>query len=142
MLFTPEREQTGILDAILWGLEEEGIPVEILQAPDQAAETLAQQAADQSPLNVGIGVSRNGKEVALHHRDLPSGRSLFVLSGPSLQLGNLRRLGLNGARLVKGEPLVFEDAAGNSELSNRPVKLTEAQFEELVTRIVNELLGK
>jgi hypothetical protein len=92
---------------ILWGLEEEGVPAELYEVADGEAAALAKEAADRSPLNVGIGVNLNNLMVSLHHRNLPRERPLFTLRGPELQPAPLRMLGKNAARLVKGEPLVL-----------------------------------
>ena len=95
----------GIVWAILCGLEEEGIPAELRNVPEGLAEALAKQAADGSPLAVGIGVSGIDKVVALRLRELPSGRPLFELSAETCGFEQLRRVGANAARLVKGDPL-------------------------------------
>jgi hypothetical protein len=92
---------------ILWGLEEEGVPAELYEVADGEAAALAKEAADRSPLNVGIGVNLNNLMVSLHHRNLPRERPLFTLRGAELQPAPLRVLGKNAARLVKGDPLVL-----------------------------------
>ena len=130
---------------ILWGLEEEGIPAEIREVSGGGAVTLAKQAADMSPLNVGIGM--NGAEgiVALHHRDLPDEEPLFTLALKDVRTVEFRILGANAARLVKGEPLIFQDglladAEGNHSEDcphNDPVELLD-----LIVRTVLELLAK
>jgi hypothetical protein len=94
---------------ILWGLEEEGVPTELYEVAGGEAEALAKEAADRSPLNVGIGVNLNNLMVSLHHRNLPLERPLFTLKRAELQPMALRGLGKNAARLVKGEPLVLQD---------------------------------
>jgi hypothetical protein len=95
----------GIVWAILCGLEEEGIPAELRDVPERPAEALAKQAANGSPLGVGIGVSGIEKVVALHLRELPNGRPLFELAAETCGIEQLRRVGANAARLVKGDPL-------------------------------------
>ena len=95
----------GIVWAILCGLEEEGIPAQLRNVPEGPAEALAKQAADGSPLAVGIGVSGMEKVVALRLRELPSGRPLFELAAETCGIEELRRVGANAARLVKGDPL-------------------------------------
>jgi hypothetical protein len=94
-----------IVRAILCGLEEEGIPAELRNVPEGRAEALAKQAADGSPLAVGIGVNGIEKVVALRLRELPSGRPLFELAAETCGIEELRRVGANAARLVKGDPL-------------------------------------
>jgi hypothetical protein len=94
---------------ILWGLEEEGVPAELHEVAGGEAEALAKEAADRSPLNVGIGINLNKLMVSLHHRNLPLERPLFTLRSAELHPAPLRMLGKNAARLVKGEPLVLQD---------------------------------
>jgi hypothetical protein len=94
---------------LLWGLEEEGIPAEIGEASGEDAVALAKQAAQMSPLNVGIGLNGVDGRVVLHHRDLPDDQPLFTLTTDEATPAQLRLLGMNAARLVKGEPLVFQN---------------------------------
>ena len=98
----------GFLDPILWGIEEEGIPFEIREAWNAPAVEVAKQAANGSALNVGIAWTESG-EVVLHHRDLPEAMPLFALPASSAAAGELRRMGMNAARLVKRQPLVLDD---------------------------------
>jgi len=95
---------------ILWGLEEEGVPAELYEVASGEAEALAKEAAVRSPLNVGIGINLHNLMISLHHRNLPLERPLFTLGSADLQPAHLRLLGKNAARLVKGEPLVLQDA--------------------------------
>jgi hypothetical protein len=103
------RAQNIDLNPVLWGLEEESIPVDVQEVSGGAAIAIAKEAAHMSPLNVGIGVDGIREEIALHHRDLPADQPLFIF--PLRQVGSreLRRLGINAARLVKSEPLVLKD---------------------------------
>src|SRR5580704_9880798 len=103
--------QAGKIDLqpILWGLEEEGIPVEVQDVPQGKAVPLAKEAAHMSPLNVGIGLNGAEGTLALHHRDLPADQPLFAVRLREASVHELRRLGLNAARLVKGDPLVLGD---------------------------------
>jgi hypothetical protein len=94
---------------ILWGLEEEGVPAELYEVAGGEAGALAKEAAERSPLNVGIGINLNDSVIYLHHRNLPLERPLFTLRSAELQPSDLRVLGKNAARLVKGEPLVFRE---------------------------------
>ena len=93
-----------MIDAILWGLEEEGIPASLKEKENGKAVALAKAAANGSMLNVGIGM--NQTEVVLHHRDLPLEQPLFSLATKALIQTKLRILGANAARLVKGNPLI------------------------------------
>ena len=102
--FEPNQGQIQI---VLEGLEEEGIPAEISPAAAATAAALGKEAAQMSPLNVGIGV--NGAEglIVLHHRDFPRAATLHAYT-QHVTATQLRLLGANAARLVKGEPLIFQ----------------------------------
>lgn len=108
-----------IIKPIFWGLEEEGIPVRMDHKENGSTVTLAKAAANDSMLNVGIGINKN--EVVLHHRDLPSRDPLFVLGPEEMNRSNLRRLGANAARLVKGNPLIVPDAFLEPEKCQLPL---------------------
>jgi hypothetical protein len=97
------------ISPIFWGLEEEGVPAELYEVEGGEAEALGKEAADRSPLNVGIGINLNDSVISLHHRNLPLEQPLFTLRGADLHPSDLRVLGKNAARLVKGEPLVLQD---------------------------------
>ena len=98
-----------IMAPIMWGLEEEGMPAEVRIGKQGSANRLAKQAANDSPLNVGIGIEVAQATVALHHRNLPEEKPLMLLATHHLDAEHLRRLGANAARLVKNEPLLLED---------------------------------
>ncbi|MCQ6268825.1 glycerol dehydratase reactivase beta/small subunit family protein [Fictibacillus sp. WQ 8-8] len=84
------------------GLEEEGVAF-LLQKRNNVKNViqLGSEAASISPLQVGIGVDKNG-DLCVHHQKLKQAE-------PYLQdnLQNARQLGKNAARLVKGLPLSF-----------------------------------
>jgi len=139
------------MECILWGLEEEGIPAEIREAQAGPIEVIAKQAADGSRLNVGIGIDGNKQVIALHHRDLPVEKPLFLLEAENFQSAQLRRLGANAARLAKGNPLLFQDDHVHRVESEPAVQLQQDQLEdssklfqeqlgELISRIVTEFL--
>lgn len=81
---------------------EEGVPI-LLQKWDKAGSfiELGREAASRSPLQVGIGIDKNG-DLCVHHEKLKQ-------EEPYLQdsLQNGRNLGKNAARLIKGLPLSF-----------------------------------
>lgn len=104
-IFASPALPDGVMWAILCGLEEEGIPALLWDVPEGPAQVLAKQAADGSPLAVGIGVSGVEKRVALSLRELPSNRPLFELATETCGSDLLRGVGANAARLVKGDPL-------------------------------------
>jgi hypothetical protein len=130
---------------ILWGLEEEGIPGEVQSVSSGDAVALAKQAAHMSALNVGIALSGEEGKVVLHHRDLADGSPLFTVALRGVQNAQLRLLGTNAARLVKGEPLVFEDDVPTDGEIERSPALSKTNSEEaidLIVRTVLELLAK
>ncbi len=83
------------------GLEEEGVPFEIVAQKSGAALDLAHRAAQRSPLEVGVGVDATGLTI-VHHAKLPLGK-------PVTQTRAARRAGQNAARLVIGAPLSPEE---------------------------------
>ena len=125
---------------ILWGLEEEGIPFELQDTSDGVVRDLARQAANGSPLDVGIAIGKSG-EVVLHHRDLPAEAPLFSIDVKPLQPGTLRRLGMNAARLVKRQPLTLGNdplfAAESQHSPGNPSK----HLEDLVIAILDEIFA-
>jgi hypothetical protein len=119
-LITSGETAAARLPAICLGLEEEGIPWR--QRSMNAGTDLtamAKQAADLSRLNVGLAIGAD--TVVLHHRDLSRSTPLFTLSGPALTAQGLRRLGANAARLVKGNPLLFDEPSQPTESDDAPV---------------------
>jgi hypothetical protein len=145
-IFTVHPVSEETIEPILWGLEEEGIPAELRAAPEESVETVetvAKRAADGSPLNVGIGIGGIERIAVLHHRDLPRERPLFSLGAVEIQPMCLRRLGVNAARLVKGEPLVFQEEPLSVAETQRPVEPSCGELGELaslIARVVMELL--
>lgn len=130
---------TESFQPILWGLEEEGIPFKINDMDDGPMEGIAKQAADSSPLRVGIGVGGTG-EIVLHHHDLPTESPLFRLPTKSWHDAALRRIGSNAARLVKGQPLIFdgdETRPAGVEVSERN---PHGETEELIRQILSAVL--
>lgn len=130
-----------IIEPVLWGLEEEGIPGDVQQAPGERAENMAKRAADGSPLNVGIGINTAEKAVALHHRDLPVAKPLFLLGPADMNPPHLRRLGANAARLVKGEPLIFLDESLSDQEFQEVSQFPEDALDKVVALVVANILN-
>ncbi|MGA7877965.1 MAG: glycerol dehydratase reactivase beta/small subunit family protein [Desulfoferrobacter sp.] len=132
-----------LVNPILWGLEEEGIPSEFRETVAQNGESISKKAAEQSLLGVGIGINERGSSISLHHRDLLDEKPLFILSGEDRFSEQLRILGTNAARLVKGEPLVFYDQSagcGKNGSSNPSQQVQLEQLAKLIAAVVLELL--
>ncbi|MDT7014327.1 glycerol dehydratase reactivase beta/small subunit family protein [Levilactobacillus namurensis] len=88
------------LKALLDGIEEEEIPVNITQINEPTAVERAYQAAQASRLSVGIGF--DDQQIIVHYKNLPSDQPLFNVS--RTDTAHFRALGANAARLVKGVP--------------------------------------
>ena len=130
------------LQPVFWGLEEEGIPLEVQEASSGHAVALAKEAAHMSPLNVGIGVSGSEQKIVLHHRDLPADQPLFVIALRDADTKQLWRLGMNAARLVKAEPLLLKDDPLPNPAPPPTRKQTPVVSDALVERIVQSVLAE
>jgi hypothetical protein len=137
----PHPLPDGLLQPILWGLEEEGIPAETQPSAAGTVAEMAKLAADGSTLNVGIAVSGADRAVALHHRDLAAAEPLFVLRPAELEPALLRRLGANAARLVKGNPLVVDDEPVTIAGPAAPA-VSDVAFQDLVDEITAMVLAR
>lgn len=87
---------------LLWGIEEEGIPYEIKSIDNESAISSSYKAAQDSRLDVGLGISDDGGAV-LHYLKLKENSPLFHIDFKNRK-EQLRALGANAARLVKGSP--------------------------------------
>lgn len=106
---------------VLAGIEEEGVPYVVRRVDAAhrcwAATDLAQQAALSSPLQVGVGVGREG-EVSVHHSKLAEPAPALGSAGVADQ-AMARTLGHNAARIVVGLPL--KPVADNRIHQLRPI---------------------
>ncbi len=95
---------------LLLGMEEEGIPFVLhpLTSSDSSRDAdalmlLAHQACAASPVAVGVAVGT--RDIVVHDPHLPVDKPLFTMANYPQRAGeDLRRLGCNAARLVKGLP--------------------------------------
>jgi hypothetical protein len=92
----------ALLREICAGIEEEGVPFEVLRADSGTAGNLAEEAARRSPLEVGVGLDRSGV-ISVHHSKLPAGKPVSRNENPTRQAA--RRAGHDAARIVTGVPL-------------------------------------
>ncbi len=102
-----EQAENEQLHQMFWGMEEEGIPFKTSQTTIADIKKEAHKAASLSPLAVGIACTN--QEIVVHSRNLTPENPLFQISlhrqGTDNQLNTqLRNLGCNAARLVKGLP--------------------------------------
>lgn len=100
-----------LIEPLEHGIEEEGVPwaIERIEADDSGSDrqrtgstAVAHQAASDSGLKIGIGVSPDG-EIALHHARLPEDDPLFSVADAAAS--EARTVGTNAARLAKHMPL-------------------------------------
>ncbi|KAF0493463.1 glycerol dehydratase reactivase beta/small subunit family protein [Pediococcus acidilactici] len=95
-----DNEDATELTQLLYGIEEEEIPFSFkTMAFDNPVER-AYQGALFSRLSVGIAF--DDKSVIVHYKNLPKSEPLFKVEKDKSV--NLRILGANAARLVKGVP--------------------------------------
>lgn len=88
------------LQPLLNGIEEEQIPFSTAEIQVTDVVSRAYQAALSSRLSVGIAYEQ--QRYVVHYKNLPEQAPLFdvTLAAPA----DLRKLGANAARLVKGIP--------------------------------------
>lgn len=127
-----------MVEKILLGLEEEGVPAEIFEAKQGPPDSMAKQAADRSPVSVGVGIDGGLGVAVLHHRDLPEATPLFILGPGPLEETPLRNLGANAARLVKGNPMILAGSGGKSDAFS-PIKFSQEQLEQLVREAIEKI---
>lgn len=139
-VMAPEAVPQSIVEPILWGLEEEGIPAEVHRTESAPAPHLAKRAAEGSPLNVGIGINPVDSTVTLHHRDLPEDGPLFSLVGEDVNATCLRRLGANAARLFKGDPFIFQDDPLPGRKPQRANDFPDRGLDRIVELVLEEIL--
>ena len=99
----------GKIKNILCGIEEEEIPFILIPDLEDDAKVLGHRAAKSSKLGVGIGISQT--EVTLYHEKLDINKPLFKCKLNNLDF-NLRVMGVNGARLIKGNPFIIIEEGG------------------------------
>ncbi len=91
-----------VIARILQGAEEQGIPVEIHEQPEDDDLELAFRACQDSILDTGIGVSTSRATVQV--RKLKKNNPVYTCSVSS-DADKLARVGENAARYVKRIPL-------------------------------------
>lgn len=92
---------SNILNQICYGIEEEGIPYEVIKVNDNNHIAMAYEACQNSRLGVGIGITEG--YAALHYEKLQADCPLFNISTHE-DIKKIRSIGTNGARLVKRMP--------------------------------------
>lgn len=105
IVITVLNHSLALWQEVLLGIEEEGIPFSIREQPADSLAQCAWQAAQHSPLLVGIACDES--TLVVHYKNLPVPAPLFTLAQNQSHLAH-RHTGNNAARLVKGLP--FRDA--------------------------------
>ncbi|GEK91891.1 glycerol dehydratase reactivase beta/small subunit family protein [Alkalibacterium kapii] len=99
---SPSALKSNSLNEVLWGIEEEGIPYCIKESSDALAQVQSHQASIDSVLGVGIGFGTDDR-ITVHSSRLEKDHPLLKVRRDE-PLYNLRNIGANAARLVKGIP--------------------------------------
>lgn len=100
-----EGVERKYLDWVQYGLEEESIPYERMDAQEEDPKALADLAQKISKLGIGIGINRQGFS-CLSSTNFKEGDVLFLEQRQEEK--QFRDLGVNGARLLKGSPFKLE----------------------------------
>lgn len=109
IFYSSKIDINGKLSNILWGIEEEEIPYILIQSEDIDAKKMGSIASKSSKLGVGIGIGE--KEVTLYQEKLEMDKPLFRYDLDSDE-SILRAVGVNGARLIKGNPFIIPEMTG------------------------------
>jgi len=109
IFYSSKIDISGKLSNILWGIEEEEIPYILIQSEDIDAKKMGSIASKSSKLGVGIGIGE--KEVTLYQEKLEMDKPLFRYDLDSDE-SILRAVGVNGARLIKGNPFIIPEMTG------------------------------
>ncbi|SKC91848.1 glycerol dehydratase reactivase beta/small subunit family protein [Maledivibacter halophilus] len=138
---------------LLWGIEEEGLPYQCVSKELNNALELAYAAAESSRLSVGIGIDSTG-DIILHYQKLDKDKPLFKINIDE-GYANLRKLGANSARLIKGIPFKsFEENIEFQEymkeekfkvlhdVKNKNTKKENIDLKKIVTAVIEKLYGE
>lgn len=109
IFYSSKIDINGKLSNILWGIEEEEIPYILIESKDIDAKKMGSIASKSSKLGVGIGIGE--KEVTLYQEKLEMDKPLFRYDLDSDE-SILRAVGVNGARLIKGNPFIIPEMTG------------------------------
>lgn len=88
------------IQSVLYGIEEEGIPFDVVAQNKRDEVALAHDASVNSRLGVGVGIGKDN--LVLHYEKLNPTEPIFCVSRKVA--ANHRILGANAARLVKKMP--------------------------------------
>lgn len=86
-----------ILKEICAGIEEEGVLFDVIEKPEMDTRDLAYEAANESVLGSGIGLSYG--MAAMQMRNVNRDKPVFLLDRPDKEMS--RKMGTNSARAIK-----------------------------------------
>ncbi|MBQ4527065.1 MAG: glycerol dehydratase reactivase beta/small subunit family protein [Clostridia bacterium] len=95
------RHDDIMLKEICAGIEEEGVFFEVFEKDFQDLATLSFDAANESMMGSGIGISRGS--VALAMKGVQKGKFVEYYDKPTHE--ECRKIGANSARIIKKMPL-------------------------------------
>ncbi len=90
---------------ILWGIEEESVPYEMIEEVFVDPIAQAYRASQESSLEIGIAYNQKG--LVIHDKKLPQDYPMFITTTFDKKI--CRIYGNNAARLVKGLPMIEID---------------------------------
>lgn len=132
-----EFHELELLNSVLWGIEEEGIPYEIIKSQEKSALKLAYNAALSSRLDVGIGVGADGS-IMMHYAKLNENSPLYKFSFRDNK-NILRMLGSNAARLVKSMPFKTEKDYCKESFKEEKENVDEEYIAKLAAEIIRKM---
>lgn len=99
-----------LMEQVLYGIEEEGIPY-ILEKKDLSAYKDVKEASYNAAVSskLSVGIAADNDYIAVHYANLNENTPLFLYSMKSVSMQNMRNVGANSARLVKGIYFILDD---------------------------------
>ena len=104
LLYATQHISEDVLKPVLYGIEEEGLPV-VIESHSGTHMVLADLASRNSALSVGIGVDEQA--IVLTYKNIPAHQFIYRLSGYSQYPDSLRTLGVNASSSCKRKSFRF-----------------------------------
>lgn len=115
-----ENEQESLFKEILAGIEEEGIPYDLIKKPIEKKNFVEKIYSLCHKSRMGIAVGVQESEVVLHYNKLKEDKPLLDIKLNFYEKEKARKIGSNAARLYKSMP--FKDV---NESNGADVELIE-----------------
>ena len=99
-----------LMDQVLYGIEEEGIPY-IFEKKEIGEYRDVKEASYKAAIasQLSVGVAADSEYIAVHYANLDENTPLFFYPVKSMNIQNMRSVGANSARLVKGIYFILND---------------------------------